>query len=149
MLLLTFKLWINLRIFLSTCDTNQQHLLIIILQVSYCILQCQGFIIPLVTSWEKTRDRLFVCSPDCQFSTNKHRQYNRRAIKNTSIYFCSVGRILMKFLGLPSSSKDGTPYFSSWSSETGVVHFDITSEVIVSTGISNGSILLIRVWNLL
>lgn len=49
----------------------------------------------------------------------------------------------------PSSSSEGTPYFSSWSSDRGVIHFSITSEVIVSTGISSGSILLMRVWNLL
>lgn len=45
----------------------------------------------------------------------------------------------------PSSSREGTPYFSSWSSDRGVIHVPITSEVMVSAGISSGSILLTRV----
>lgn len=47
----------------------------------------------------------------------------------------------------PSSSKEGTPNLSSWSSVRGVVHFPMMSAVMDSAGISTGSIRLMRVWN--
>lgn len=47
---------------------------------------------------------------------------------------------------LPSSSRDGTPNMSSWSSLMGVAHFLITSAVIVSAGSSTASMWLMRPW---
>ncbi len=47
----------------------------------------------------------------------------------------------------PSSSKEGTPNLSSWSSDSGVAHFPMISAVMDSAGNSTASIRLMRVWN--
>lgn len=47
---------------------------------------------------------------------------------------------------LPSSSSEGTPNLSSWSSLMGGAHSLMTSSVIVSAGSSTASIWLMRAW---